>query len=580
MKMRGADAVAQTLKARGVEVVFGMCGHGNLAMLDALIDSGIRFISVHHEQVAVHAADAYFRVTGHPGVVLTTLGPGALNTTTALGDAALDASAVLVISGDVPSRFSGLGPYQEIDMHASADQVAISRPLTKRSYRVADPAALPYVVGRAWHEAVTGSPGPVHVHVPLDFFTAQSDYAISTPGPLFRPSLSQAAAESVMERLNTAERPVIYAGGGVVSGDASGALCEFAEVTGIPVATSMVAQGAISESHPLSIGFSGVVGTRPANSAISNADVVLAIGTRFPEMDTSSWRPAQFLDTARCDLIHIDIDPIQLGRLYKTKIAAVSDAREALLQLTRVAKECRHTARPSYLSEIQDARTAWAQEMAVTQEDDSWPAQPPHVLKMLRAALPDDAILVSGVGVRHMVGQHFPVLRPRTMLVASGFSTMGWEMGATLGAAVGAHDVPVVGVIGDGAFNSTVTALSTAVAYGVPAVWVLLNNQGYQSIAVYQDRHYGRRIGTDFERVDGTPYDIDYVSLARAYGADGERVTNFNELQIALQRGMTHGGNYLIEVPTAHRGKALASGQWDVNAIAAGDTSLLPAPLG
>jgi acetolactate synthase-1/2/3 large subunit len=581
MRVRGAQAVVSTLEELGIEVAFGMCGHGNLALLDALVESSIRFISVHHEQVAVHAADAYFRLTGKPAVVITTLGPGMLNTATGMGDAALDGSALIVISGDVPSRFSGLGPYQELDLHGSDSQIEVTRPLAKRSYRVGDAAAMAHTIRQAWHEATSGCPGPVHVHVPLDLFTAETDFETTAVRVQRPPTIAQNTAEAVIDALLQAKRPLLYAGGGVISGAAWSELCELAETLQVPVATSMIAQGAIPEDHPLALGFTGVVGARPANAFIRSADLVVAIGTRFPEMDSSSWRSAKFLDERTCRLIHLDIDPRQLHRTYNPVISAVTDAKEALGALCDLAKRKGSPNREAYLRQLDQMRSEWRAELDQSESDSSWPVQPAHLLRVLRSLMPEDGVLVAGVGVRHMVGQHFPVLRPRSMIVASGFSTMGWETGATLGAAVARPGSKVVGLIGDGAFNSTVTALPTAVAESAHPLWVLLDNGGYQSIAVYQDRHYGRRIGTDFlSSPGGQPYKIDYVALAHAYGAAGSRVAEVDQLHDGLRRGLAHSGNYLLEVPTAKRSPALASGQWDVNAIAAGQPDLLPATLG
>lgn len=578
--MRGADAIAKTLRSLGVDVVFGMCGHGDLPILDALIGSGIRFISCHHEQIAAHAADAYFRVSHRPGVVLTTLGPGMLNTVTALGDAALDGSAVVVISADIPDRFEGFGAYQEVDLNGGDEQYLVSRPVTKRSYRVADPASLSYSVARAWTESLSGCPGPVHLHVPLNFMSAKGDYRLFEPIQIERPALGEGVAARILDRLIASKRPVIYAGGGVITAEASGALTKLAEATHVPVATSMIAQGAISESHPMSLGFTGAVGSKPANQAIRDADLVLAVGTRFSEMDSSSWHGDKFIRSQGCDVIHIDIDPRQLGRVYVPVIAAVADAREALSELAALAANAKDESRDDYWAELNASKDAWNEETSELRRQDEVPFQPPYVIDTLRRILPDDAIFVSGVGVRHMVGQHYPVRQAGTMLVASGLSTMGWEMGAALGAKVARPDAKVVGFIGDGAFNSTVSALPTAVAEGINVTWVLLDNLGYQCIGVYQDRHYGRRIATDFQVwPGGATYQIDYVGLARAYGADGESVNHAASLEKALRGAVDQDRNYLVHLPIAHHITPLPSGTFDVNAIAAGETELLPAVL-
>jgi acetolactate synthase-1/2/3 large subunit len=577
--IRGADAIAKTLKALGVDVVFGMCGHGDIPILDALIDSGIRFISFHHEQVAAHAGDAYFRVSHRPGVVVTTLGPGMLNTITALGDAALDGSAILVISGDIPDRFEGFGAYQELDLNGGDEQYLVSRPVTKRSYRVVDPGALSYTIARGWSESISGCPGPVHIHVPLNFMSAKGDYKIFEPVRAEPPALAEGVAARILDRLAKAGRPVIYAGGGVVTAEATDALTRLAEATSLPVATSMIGQGAISESHSLSLGFTGAVGARPANEAMRNADLVLAIGTRFSEMDTSSWHGDKFIAKG-CEVIHIDIDPRQLGRTYSPIIAAVADARQALTELAMLAESSSQPTRDGYWKELDPIKDAWNEETSGLRAQDEVPFQPPFVIDTLRRMLPDEAIFVSGVGVRHMVGQHYPVRKPGTMLVASGLSTMGWEMGAALGAKVAKPETTVVGFIGDGAFNSTVSAVPTAVAEGINVVWVLLDNLGYQCIGVYQDRHYGRRIATDFQVwPGGATYQVDYVGLARAYGADAEHVSAASGLEQALRRAIDSDRNYLVHLPIAHQITSLPSGTFDVNTIAAGKTELLPALL-
>jgi acetolactate synthase I/II/III large subunit len=279
-------------------------------------------------------------------------------------------------------------------------------------------------------------------------------------------------------------------------------------------------------------------------------------------------------------VIHIDIDPRQLGRVYVPVIAAVADAREALSELASLAAGSKQAARKDYWAELNASKDAWNEETSEVRRQDEVPFQPPFVIDTLRRLLPDDAIFVSGVGVRHMVGQHYPVRKPGTMLVASGLSTMGWEMGAALGAKVARPETKVVGFIGDGAFNSTVSALPTAVAEGINVTWVLLDNGGYQCIGVYQDRHYGRRIATDFQVwPGGATYQIDYVGLARAYGADGEQVGNVASLEKALRGALDKDANYLVQLPIAHNIKPLPSGAFDVNTIAAGETELLPAVL-
>lgn len=578
-QLRGADAVVRTLRDHGVDTVFGMCGHGDLAFLDAMLEQGVRFVTVHHEQVAVHAADAYYRTTGRPGVVITTVGSGMLNTVTALADATADSSAVLVISGLAPSRYVGLGAYQELDLNGDDEQWLACRPVVKRSIRVLEPMSLPDVVAQALAETTAGCPGPVHVHVPLDFWYTRGDYGRPAVATIARPALSAATVAAVADQIRASRRPVIFAGGGVLNAGAQALLREFAEAIDAPVVTSMRGQGALAQDHPLEFGFTGVVGSGPANHAVQNADLVIGLATRFDEMDTSSWSVTEFLDPARTSLVHIDIDQRRIGRHFPVAVGGIADVGQALGQLVAEFAQDRQEHGP-WLSELAERRQSWLATLAASFGENDDPIQIAGVVKSVQETMPEDCVLVAGVGARHIIGQTYKVKEGGALLTASGCGTMGWETGAVLGAAV-AESVGgrrVIGLLGDGAFNSTVTALATAISYEVDAVWLVMDNGGYQSIAMYQDRHFGRRVGTDFAYVSGGAQNIDYVALARAYGGDGEVARTQEEIRAAVRRGLERGGSYLIQVPTDGKPKANATGHWDVNDIMQGDTARVPQP--
>ena len=338
--------LTEYLERLGVEVVFGLCGHTNIAFLDALGKSRIRFVSSRHEQVAAHAADGYARASGKPGVLLTHLGPGLTNAATGVANAALDSIPMVVISGDVPSHYYGRHPHQEVNLHQDADQFQIYRPFCKRVYRVDRVEDLPRIVERAFHLAQAGRPGPVLVAVPMDIFSA--DLAVDAfhqiPAIMERPALSKDAVSRVIDTLAGAKRAVIYAGGGVLSARATGELRSLAEALEIPVAHTLMGKGCLPEGHPLLLGMTGFWGTPIANEKCRTADVILAVGTRLAEANSSSWDPRFTFEMPPTRLLHIDADEAEIGRNFPTELGAVADAKLALGQLAAAAKD--RAARP------------------------------------------------------------------------------------------------------------------------------------------------------------------------------------------------------------------------------------------
>jgi acetolactate synthase-1/2/3 large subunit len=574
-KTTGAAVLVRALEAEGVDTVFGTVGHGNLAFVDALLDSeSVRYVSVFHEQVAAHAADAYFRVSGRIAVVTTTVGPGFTNLATGLGDALLDSSALVVVAGGVPSAYVGRDPLQELGLHGEDGQTEIFRPLSKRVFRVQGADQLGRTFHRAVRCAVTDCPGPVIVHVPLDFFSALTEISQVAYQPTIpiRVGAEPAAVARAAEILVAAERPLVYAGGGAVLSRSGGAITRLAEEFGIPVATTMSGRGTLREDHPLAMGFTGVVGTRPANAAAKRADVLLAIGTRFPEMDASSWRPDFFAAIPPTKLIQIDLDPNQIDKIFPAACGLVGDATRTTEELALALRSQLDGAPEKWASwraELEREKTAWNADLAEVRETPSFPYEPAYFLTELRKLLPKDAILVSGVGIRHLVGQHFPILTERSHVVASGFGTMGQEVAAPLGICAASPNKPTVALVGDGAVMACLAALPTAVAAGLHVVWLVLNNGGYASIAIYQSKHFGRFVGTRFETNDGEPYAINYAELACSFGVRGVRVESPQELPQLLERALGEPAPWVIEVPITPTPRTLASGHWDVNDILA-----------
>ena len=573
----GAASLVRALAREGVDTVFGLVGHGNLAFVDALQDSdSIDYVTVFHEQVAAHAADAYFRVSGRIAVVTTTVGPGFTNLMTGLGDAMLDSSAMVVIAGGMPSAYVGKEPLQELSYSKDNAQLDIARPLTKRVIQATGGAELANQFHRAVRYALSGCPGPVVLQVPLDFFSEWVDPSVATlrPSRPGRGGPDLQAVERAADLIARAERPLLFAGGGSILSRASAALTALADGFGVPVATTMSGQGAIAEDHPMSIGYTGVVGTRPGNHAARRADLLVAVGTRFPEMDSNNWRPEYFTAIPPARLIHIDIDPNQIGKIYPTDLALVGDARRALEELAS-ALEARIDggARWSdWRAELALEKRRWADDLHDVRTTPSFPYEPAYLGTLLRELLAPETILVTGVGIRHAIGQHYPFVEEGTQVVASGFGTMGQEVAAPIGVRLARPDAPVVGLVGDGAVMACLAALPTAVATGIDAVWLIANNTGYASIALYQTKHYGRDAGTYFKDREGVAFDLDYVAFARSFGARAERVTDPDDFPGMLATALEERGTWVLELPVTPYPRIIGSGHWDVNDILAAGT--------
>src|SRR5215831_5399602 len=403
--------LAEYLERLGVEVIFGLCGHTNIAFLDAIGKSRIRFISTRHEQVAAHAADGYARVTGKPGVVLTHLGPGLTNATTGVANAALDSIPMVVIAGDIPSHYYGRHPHQEMNLHMDADQFEIYRPFCKRVYRVDRAADLPRIVERAFHLCQTGRPGPVLVDIPMDVFSA--DLPVNAfqqlPAEIARPTIDPAAAERLVAALADAERPVLYAGGGVLSARATGELVALADALEVPIAHTLMGTGCVRSDHPLLLGMTGFWGTPIANDKCRTADLILAVGTRLAEANSSSWYRDITFSIPPTRLIHIDADEAEIGRNYSTELGVVADAKLALAALASKARGRAHRDRGQLRAEIARGRRAFAENWAHQWSSKQFPMRPERILAELKRAVPEDAFIVTDVGWnKNGVGQQYP----------------------------------------------------------------------------------------------------------------------------------------------------------------------------
>ena len=571
MKDTVAQQLVKYLEARGVRHVFGLCGHTNIAVLAALSKSRrIRFVNTRHEQVAAHAADGYARATGKASVLLTHLSPGLTNAATGVANASLDSIPMVVIAGDVPTHYYGKHPHQEVNLHADASQFEIYRPFVKRAWRVDSAHLLPEILEKAFTLAESGRPGPVLVDVPMDVFSKASDPApwkrVSTnTRSLAKPSLDDETAEKIVRALLDAKAPVIYAGGGVLLAQAADEMRELAEHLSLPVAHTLMGKGALPDDHPLILGMTGFWGTKYINDKCRNADWILALGTRFSEADCSSWEEAYTFRFPPTKLVHIDIDPAEIGRNYPAAIGAVADLKEALKVLLRVARKMapKGVKRDRLVAEMAANRAKFVAGNRQAMQSDAWPMRPERILADLREVLPRDAILCTDVGWnKNGVGQQFPIYTPGSIFTPGGFATMGFGSPAALGAKVAQPGRVVVALVGDGGFGQNPAALATAFEEDIAVVWVIMNNHAFGTIAGLEAAHYGTTFATVFEK-DGRSWSPDYAAIARAYGVEGVKIASAAELKPALAKAIRSRKPVVIDVYMKNEPVPTA-GHWNI----------------
>ena len=487
------------LEARGVEHVFGLCGHTNIAVLAELEKSRIKFVNVRHEQIAAHMADGYARAKKQTAVVLSHLGPGLTNAATGVANAALDSIPMVVIAGDVPTHYHGKHPHQEVNAHADASQYEIYRPFVKRAWRVDQPHLFPEIIEKAFALAESGRTGPVLVDVPMDIFSKEIDVALfdrmrHNAKTLRKPSLDDETATEIVKKLLAAKRPVLYVGGGIMLADATAELRDFVDHLQIPVAHTLMGKGALPDDHPFVLGMTGFWGTQFINDQCRGADWILALGTRFSEADCSSWEREYTFNFPPTKLMQVDIDPSEIGRNYPVELGAVADLRQALTMLNRVARRIvpDGVRRPALASEIAAARSAFVEGNRNHFESDAYPMRPERILADVRAVLPRDALITTDVGWnKNGVGQQFSILEAGTIFTPGGYATMGFGAPAALGAKLARPDRVVVALVGDGGFGQNPALLATAFEQDIPVVWVIMNNFAFGTIAGLEKAHYG-----------------------------------------------------------------------------------------
>jgi acetolactate synthase-1/2/3 large subunit len=550
MKLKGADAFVRLLKGFGVTDIFGIPGD-SLGFYDAIYrDGGIRHILVRHEQGAAHMADGYARVSGRVGICDASSGPGVTNLVTGLATANADSVPVIAIATTSPTKLRLRGNFQELD------QPSLLKPVTKAVIEIDQPERIPELVKRAFRIATTGRPGPVAINVPLDVFFRSAEYEDSDfacesafgrfPALRVRPQREDAA--HVLDALRAAKKPVIWCGGGAVMAGASAEIQAFAELTGIPVTTTYMGKGSIAETHPLSLGPAGQLGRPVTNQYLADVDLVLAVGSRFTNVDTANWT----VPKRGVSMIQVDIDPAEIGKNYDVSYSVWSDAKLFFEELNAAARDLSWNRAGDTVSSI---RSAWLAERGIASPQsaptDDEPVHPLQVIRALREQMAPDDTLICDSGFNQIWGgQYFEVQRPGRYYVGPrGMGTMGFAFPAAIGAKVARPEQKFVALAGDGGFIMLLQELETALRIKAPVVICVLNNGNLEYCKQAQRGLMGARfISTDF-------IETNFSEIAKSFGCRGVRVTKSSQLATAIRQALDAPVTTVVEIITPESAK-------------------------
>jgi acetolactate synthase-1/2/3 large subunit len=527
----GAKLLIEGLQCEGVETIFGYPGGVVLPIYDELYDSPLRHILVRHEQAAAHAADGFARASGRVGVCLATSGPGACNLVTGIATAYMDSIPIVAITGQVPTSLLGNDAFQESDI------TGITMPVTKHNYLVKKAYDLPRIIQEAFYIAGTGRPGPVLIDVPKDVSTGTvetdppREETVSLRG--YQPTYKghQRQIDRAIELVTLAERPLIYAGGGVVLSNASGELVRLAEQLMIPVTTTLMGLGAIPGDHPLNLGMLGMHGTEYANFAVTECDLLIAIGVRFDDRVTGK------LDTfaPHAKIIHIDIDPAEIGKNKQVDVPIVGDVRNILGEMLHKLQKTGH-----YHAWLDKIKT-WKKKHPLRYRDDG-KLRPQYILQQLSALLEGEGIIVSEVGQNQMwTAQYYCFRKPRSWITSGGLGTMGYGLPASMGVHYARPDQTVFDIAGDGSIQMNIQEFGTIAQYNIPVKIAILNNQFLGMVRQWQELFYDRR----YSFTELPP--VDFVKIGQAYGIDGLRVESRDEVQSALKTAINTPGPFVLD---------------------------------
>ncbi len=526
----GSQILVDALIREGAEYVFGIPGGAVLPLFDALFESPIKFILTRHEQGAGHAADGYARATGKVGVCLVTSGPGATNLTTAIATAYMDSIPIVAITGQVKTFLIGNDAFQE------ADIIGITRPITKHSYLVKDIKDLARIVKEAFFIANTGRRGPVLIDLPVDVTMEKCEEVIPTevdlPGykPRYEGNIRQIMIAA--EAINSSKQPVIYTGGGIIASESSKELLEFAEKGNLPVTTTLMGLGGFPETHHLSLGMLGMHGTAYANFAVTESDVLVAIGARFDDRITG--KIDEFAPHAK--IIHIDIDPASISKSIRVDIPVVGDAKNILQELN---KHIHFVERKEWLDKIK----YWKEKNPLSYNNSGNVIKPQYVIEQICDAAKGNAIITTEVGQNQMwAAQYFTFTQPRTFLSSGGLGTMGYGFPAAIGAQLGCPDKLVVDIAGDGSIQMNIQELSTVARLNIPVKIAILNNGYLGMVRQWQELFYNKRYSS--VNLNGNP---DFVKLAEAYGAKGFLVEKKEDVRPTIEKAFSIKGPVIMD---------------------------------
>jgi len=532
----GAEMLIQALVHEGVDTIFGYPGGAVLHIYDELWRARDRITHylVRHEQGAVHMAEGYARATGRAGVVLVTSGPGATNAVTGIANAYMDSTPIVVITGQVPKHLIGTDAFQEVDT------VGITRPCVKHNYLVREATDLPAVVREAFHLARSGRPGPVVIDIPKDVSAARSNYSrldhVSFPFSTQTARVNQNSAREAVQQILKAKRPVLYVGGGIVNSGAVDSLLSFAELLSLPVTPTLMGLGGFPSSHPLCLGMLGMHGTYAANMAVAESDLLVALGVRFDDRVTGKL--ATFAPHAR--VIHVDIDPANIGKNVTPTLALTGDVGQVLDQFLSLVQEQSKERLRSWWDQIRGWQLSQPLRFTGSQNQ----IKPQTVIRELHRLTNGEALITTDVGQHQMwVAQFYPFTRPRQLITSGGLGTMGFGLPAAMGAQLALPDQLVVAVVGDGGFQMTNQELATAVQYDLPVKILIMNNGYLGMVRQWQEMFYDRT----YSEVD-ISVAPDFVKLAEAYGAAGFRAARPAELREVMEAALRHKGVAVVDV--------------------------------
>ena len=535
--MIGAKALMTAMEKEGVKQVFGLPGGANLPMYDEFARCDIRHILARHEQSASHMADGFGRVSRKPGVCFATSGPGATNILTGIATAQADSSPMIAVTGQVPVAMIGKDAFQESDI------IGMSNPVVKYAFQPRTASEVPMAVRKGFYIAETGRPGPVLIDVPKDVQQNEAEMVFpdefQIPGyhPWTDPDI--VAVGKAIQMLLHAEKPVILAGGGAIISSAFAELQSIAETLMLPVVTTFKGKGAFPENHPLCLGPIGMHGHAEANKIMTEADCVLAIGTRFSDRSVGTFEEFE----KRLKIIHMDVDPAEIGKNQTAQLAVVGDVRVNLRIMVKLLlqKAIKKTDESPWIKHVKETRSYWKENLKLHPGE----MGAAKILRKLRELLPKESIITTEVGQHQMWASLFyDVIQPGTFFSSTGLGTMGWGFPAAIGAKVARPDVPVVDIAGDGSFAMTENSLATAVLEDIPVIVFVLNNSSLGMVAQWQRTFYDRRmIGVDQKSCP------DYVKLAESYGAQGLRAQSMDELDKAIKTALSSDVATVIDIP-------------------------------